>query len=167
MPRSAASDLGLHCLPRSQKRNIRLIWVQGFNKHTYTLLKKISCSIVSWVLRLKQKCTEKRGKYHENHTLSRHFQQVSSTEHSTKSLTTPSIMEPSFSCPAPPVCAHSFLVCASPQPWLPASEIWVVWLSAWVPWQPHVSGTLVYPPGRQGRQPGTESWTGFGSGWKT
>ena len=27
-PRSAASDLGLHCLPRSQKRNTRLIWIE-------------------------------------------------------------------------------------------------------------------------------------------
>ena len=27
MPRSAASDLDLHCLPRSQKRDGRLIWV--------------------------------------------------------------------------------------------------------------------------------------------
>ena len=26
-PRSAASDLGLHCLPMSQKRDARLIWV--------------------------------------------------------------------------------------------------------------------------------------------
>ena len=26
-PRSAASDLGLHCLPRSPKRDARLIWV--------------------------------------------------------------------------------------------------------------------------------------------
>ena len=27
MPRSAASDLGLHCLPMSQKWDARLIWV--------------------------------------------------------------------------------------------------------------------------------------------
>ena len=27
-PRPAVSDLGLHCLPRSQKRNARLIWVK-------------------------------------------------------------------------------------------------------------------------------------------
>ena len=27
-PRSAASDLGLHCLPRSQKWEARLIWVK-------------------------------------------------------------------------------------------------------------------------------------------
>ena len=27
-PRSAASDLGLHCLPRSQKWDARLIWVR-------------------------------------------------------------------------------------------------------------------------------------------
>ena len=27
MPPSAVSDLGLHCLPRSQKRDARLIWV--------------------------------------------------------------------------------------------------------------------------------------------
>ena len=26
--RSAASDLGLHCLPRSQKRDARLIWLK-------------------------------------------------------------------------------------------------------------------------------------------
>ena len=62
MPHSATSDLGLHCLPRSQKRDTRLIWVKGFNKHTYTLLKKISCSIVNWVLRLKQNRIEKKRK---------------------------------------------------------------------------------------------------------
>ena len=28
MPHSAASDLGLHCLPMSQKRDSRLIWVK-------------------------------------------------------------------------------------------------------------------------------------------
>ena len=27
MPRSAVSDLDLHCLPRSQERDARLIWV--------------------------------------------------------------------------------------------------------------------------------------------
>ena len=27
-PRSAASDLGLHCLPRSQKKDVRLIWIK-------------------------------------------------------------------------------------------------------------------------------------------
>ena len=27
-PRSAASDLGLHCLPRSRKRDTRLMWVK-------------------------------------------------------------------------------------------------------------------------------------------
>ena len=31
MPRSAASDLGLHCLPMSHKKDARLIWVnEGF-----------------------------------------------------------------------------------------------------------------------------------------
>ena len=30
-PRSAASDLGLHCLPRSQERDARLIWVTLFS----------------------------------------------------------------------------------------------------------------------------------------
>ena len=28
MPRSAASDLGLYCLPKSQKRDVRLMWVK-------------------------------------------------------------------------------------------------------------------------------------------
>ena len=28
-PRSAASDLGLHCLPMTQKRDARLIWVKN------------------------------------------------------------------------------------------------------------------------------------------
>ena len=36
MPRSAASGLGLHCLPTSHKNNARLIWV----KENITLLKK-------------------------------------------------------------------------------------------------------------------------------
>ena len=27
MPRSAAADLGLHCLPMSHKKDARLIWV--------------------------------------------------------------------------------------------------------------------------------------------
>ena len=30
-PRSAASDLGLHCLPMSQKWDARLIWVKFTN----------------------------------------------------------------------------------------------------------------------------------------
>ena len=30
-PRSAVSDLGLHCLPLSQKWNARLIWVNEFS----------------------------------------------------------------------------------------------------------------------------------------
>ena len=31
MLRSAVSDLGLHCLPRSQKRDTRLIWAIKLN----------------------------------------------------------------------------------------------------------------------------------------
>ena len=31
-PRSAASDLGLHCLPRSLKRDTRPIWVKQYRK---------------------------------------------------------------------------------------------------------------------------------------
>ena len=29
MPHNAASDLGLHCLPLSHKKDARLIWVEG------------------------------------------------------------------------------------------------------------------------------------------
>ena len=29
--RPVASDLGLHCLPMSQKSDARLIWVKGYN----------------------------------------------------------------------------------------------------------------------------------------
>ena len=32
MPRSAASDLGLHCFPMSHKKNARLIWINVVNK---------------------------------------------------------------------------------------------------------------------------------------
>ena len=32
-PRSAMSDLGLHCLPRSQKWDARLIWVKDHQPH--------------------------------------------------------------------------------------------------------------------------------------
>ena len=35
MPRSAASDLGLHCLPMSQKWNARLIWVNDNKKNNF------------------------------------------------------------------------------------------------------------------------------------
>ena len=31
MSRSVASDLGLHCLPLSHKKDVRLIWVDSFN----------------------------------------------------------------------------------------------------------------------------------------
>ena len=30
-PRSAASDLGLHCLPMSHKKDARLIWANPFH----------------------------------------------------------------------------------------------------------------------------------------
>ena len=32
MPRSTASDLGLHCFPMSHKKDARLIWVNVVNK---------------------------------------------------------------------------------------------------------------------------------------
>ena len=32
MPRSAASDLGLHCFPMSHKKDARLLWVNVVNK---------------------------------------------------------------------------------------------------------------------------------------
>ena len=32
MPRSAASDLGLHCFPMSHKKDAMLIWVNVVNK---------------------------------------------------------------------------------------------------------------------------------------
>ena len=32
MPRSAASDLGLYCFPKSHKKDARLIWVNVVNK---------------------------------------------------------------------------------------------------------------------------------------
>ena len=43
---SAASDLGLHCLPRSQKRHARLIWVELILHITvnFGILHKLSCS---------------------------------------------------------------------------------------------------------------------------
>ena len=34
MPRFAASELGLHCLPMSQKWDARLIWVNSFSFKT-------------------------------------------------------------------------------------------------------------------------------------
>ena len=43
-PHSAASDLGLHCLPRSLKRDARLIWVNShlvpsfFDKLPYLIM---------------------------------------------------------------------------------------------------------------------------------
>ena len=41
-PRSAASDLGLHCLPMSQKWDARLIWL---NVRIYFRLRIVFCSI--------------------------------------------------------------------------------------------------------------------------
>ena len=34
-PRSAASDLGLHCLPWSQKWDARLIWVKLIKRQSF------------------------------------------------------------------------------------------------------------------------------------
>ena len=39
-PHSVASDLGLHCLPRSQKRDARLIWEKDSNS---TMLWFLNC----------------------------------------------------------------------------------------------------------------------------
>ena len=38
MPRSAASDLGLHCFPMSHKKDARLIWVNVVNKKKIVFL---------------------------------------------------------------------------------------------------------------------------------
>ena len=43
-PRSAASDLGLHCLHRSQKGDARLIWVKVF----LVLRQKVMWSLFKW-----------------------------------------------------------------------------------------------------------------------
>ena len=37
-PRSAVSDLGLHCLPRSHKRDARLLWVNNIHNYNQALI---------------------------------------------------------------------------------------------------------------------------------
>ena len=37
-PRSAASDLGMHCLPRSPKRDARLIWVNSLILRSFCMV---------------------------------------------------------------------------------------------------------------------------------
>ena len=37
-PQNAASDLGLHCLPRSQKWDARLIWVKSTRHFVFCFL---------------------------------------------------------------------------------------------------------------------------------
>ena len=45
MPRSAASDLGLHCLPMSKKWDARLIWVNGSFLYTVRIGPVCSCDL--------------------------------------------------------------------------------------------------------------------------
>ena len=44
MPHSAASDLGLHCLPMSHKKEARLIWVKSqTSTHIYNARNLFVC----------------------------------------------------------------------------------------------------------------------------
>ena len=43
-PRSAASDLGLHCLPITLLRVSRIQWVRNINEHTQQMTQSLSSS---------------------------------------------------------------------------------------------------------------------------